>query len=181
MSRIGKKPVEIPQGVDARIDGLFVTLKGPKGEIVKEFSPKVSIAKEGNTLHVSLADDGRISRPLHGLTRTLIANMVEGVSRGFQKVLEINGVGYRAQVQGKNLVMTLGFSHPIQYPFPEGITAAVDKQTVITLTGSDKELLGQVAADIRAFRPPEPYKGKGIRYKGEVVRRKAGKAGKAGK
>ncbi|MBI5197898.1 MAG: 50S ribosomal protein L6 [Nitrospirae bacterium] len=181
MSRIGKKPIEIPKGIEVQIDGHSVSMKGPKGKIAKGLNPGVVIRKEDGKISVSLPEDVRVSRSIHGLTRTLIANMVEGVSKGFQKILEISGVGYRAQIQGKNLVMTLGFSHPITYALPEGITAEVEKQTVVTLHGVDKELLGQVAADIRSYRVPDPYKAKGIRYRGEVVRRKAGKAGKAGK
>lgn len=181
MSRIGKKPIEIPKGIEVQIDGHSVSMKGPKGKIAKGLNPGVVIRKEDGKISVSLPEDVRVSRSIHGLTRTLIANMVEGVSKGFQKILEISGVGYRAQIQGKNLVMTLGFSHPITYALPEGITAEVEKQTVVTLRGVDKELLGQVAADIRSYRVPDPYKAKGIRYRGEVVRRKAGKAGKAGK
>jgi large subunit ribosomal protein L6 len=181
MSRIGKRPIEIPSGVEVQINGPSVSMKGPKGKLVKGFNPNILIQKEEGKITVSLPADGRIAHSMHGLTRTLVSNMVEGVSKGFQKVLEISGVGYRAQVQGKNLVMTLGFSHPITYPLPEGITAEVEKQTVVTLKGVDKELLGQVAADIRSYRLPDPYKAKGIRYKDEVVRRKAGKAGKAAK
>jgi large subunit ribosomal protein L6 len=181
MSRIGKKAIEIPSGVEVHLNGETVTMKGPKGTLTKTFNPKVSIRKEGSLLQVGLIADDRASRPLHGLTRTLVANMAQGVSTGFQKVLEISGVGYRAQVQGKNLSMTLGFSHPVNFPLPEGITAEVEKQTVVTLHGFDKELLGLVAANIRSYRVPDPYKAKGIRYRGEVVRRKAGKAGKAGK
>lgn len=178
MSRIGKKPVEIPAGVEVRVEGRTVTMKGPKGTLMKSFHPKVSIQKEDQAVQVTLQGTEREFQPLHGLTRTLVANMAEGVFRGFRKVLEVNGVGYRAQVQGRNLVMTLGFSHPVTYALPEGIQAEVEKQTVITLSGVDKELLGQVAADIRSYRVPDPYKAKGVRYRGEVIRRKAGKTGK---
>ncbi|MBI4714938.1 MAG: 50S ribosomal protein L6 [Nitrospirae bacterium] len=178
MSRIGKKPVEIPAGVEVRVEGRTVTMKGPKGTLMKSFHPKVSIQKEDQAVQVTLQGTEREFQPLHGLTRTLVANMAEGVFRGFRKILEVNGVGYRAQVQGRNLVMTLGFSHPVTYALPEGIQAEVEKQTVITLSGVDKELLGQVAADIRSYRVPDPYKAKGVRYRGEVIRRKAGKTGK---
>jgi len=178
MSRIGKKPVEIPAGVEVRVEGRTVTMKGPKGTLVKSFHPKVSIQKEDQTVQVALQGTEREFQPLHGLTRTLVANMAEGVSKGFRKILEVSGVGYRAQVQGRNLVMTLGFSHPVTYTLPEGIQAEVEKQTVITLSGVDKELLGQVAAEIRSYRVPDPYKAKGVRYRGEVIRRKAGKTGK---
>ena len=153
-------------------------MKGPKGELSRTLPAEVVLEQEGDTLLVSRRDDSRSARERHGLSRTLVANMVEGVSQGFQKRLEIQGVGYRAQVQGRNLVLTVGYSHPVQIEPPEGVQLAVETNTNVIVSGFDKELVGNTAAKIRAVRPPEPYKGKGIRYAGEVVRRKAGKAGK---
>jgi large subunit ribosomal protein L6 len=184
MSRIGKKPIELPKGVEIKIDGETVTAKGPKGVLSRSFSSLIKIEKDGNNLLVTRANDEREARAQHGLTRTLISNMVTGVSTGFNKVLEItqDSVGYRAEMKGKALELFLGYSHSILYPPPEGISFASDSKTrQITVSGADKEVVGQVAAEIRAFRPPEPYKGKGIKYVGEVIRRKAGKAGKTGK
>lgn len=178
MSRIGKRPISIPAKVQVAIDGSHISVKGPKGELSRVLPEAVSVEQEGETLLVQRRDDSRPSRQLHGLSRTLVANMVEGVSQGFQRRLEIQGVGYRAQVQGRNLTLNVGYSHPVQIVPPEGIQFAVENNTNVIVTGFDKELVGNMAAKIRYVRPPEPYKGKGIRYAGEVVRRKAGKAGK---
>jgi len=180
MSRIGKNPISVPSGVKVSVSEGQVQVTGPKGTLQMPLKPEVTVDVNGQAVEVKRADDGRTARSLHGLTRTLIANMVKGVSEGFHKKLEIVGVGYKADVQGSNVNLTLGYSHPIKYELPKGITAAVEKQTLITVTGTDKQVVGQVAADIRAFRKPEPYKGKGIKYSDEVIRRKAGKAGKAG-
>jgi large subunit ribosomal protein L6 len=181
MSRIGKRPITIPAKVQVAIDGTKVVVKGPKGELSRELSSQVTVSQEGETLLVNRRDDSRLSRQMHGLSRTLVANMVEGVSQGFQRRLEIQGVGYRAQVQGRNLVLNMGYSHQVQIEPPEGIQFAVEGTTNVIVSGYDKEIVGNTAAKIRAVRRPEPYKGKGIRYAGEVVRRKAGKTGKSGK
>ncbi|HEY9629029.1 MAG: 50S ribosomal protein L6 [Oscillatoriophycideae cyanobacterium NC_groundwater_1537_Pr4_S-0.65um_50_18] len=178
MSRIGKRPISIPQKVTIEISGQNVAVKGPKGELARTLPPEVEVLQEGETLLVNRRSDSRPARQRHGLCRTLVANMVEGVSQGFQKRLEIQGVGYRAQVQGRNLVLNVGYSNPVQIEPPEGIQLAVEGTTNVIVTGINKELVGNLAAKIRSVRPPEPYKGKGIRYSGEVVRRKAGKAGK---
>ena len=175
MSRIGKKPIAIPQGVEVTIDGHKVTVKGPKGTLTDEFLNCVSIAKEENNIVVTLEDETKSN--IHGLTRTLIQNMITGVSTGFEKALEINGVGYRAQKQGKKLVLTLGYSHHVEIEEIEGITIEVPAQNQIIVKGCDKQLVGQVAANIREKRLPEPYKGKGIKYADERIRRKEGKAG----
>jgi len=181
MSRIGKKPVPIPAGVQVKIDGLQVTVKGPRGELSRSFHETIKVEQHGAELNVTRPDDLRQSRALHGLTRALINNMVEGVTHGFKKTLAIEGVGYRADLSGKVLVLFLGYSHPILVEPPAGIKFEADvKAKTVTIEGNDRELVGEVAAEIRAMRPPEPYKGKGIRYVGEVVRRKAGKAGKVG-
>ncbi len=180
MSRIGRKVIPLPKGVAVTINGNEVKVKGPKGELSKEFRSEVSVKQEGTELKVERSSDERSVRALHGLTRALLSNMVTGVSTGFSKVLQIEGVGYRAEMKGKDLVMALGFSHPVTVTPPTGITFAVDeKARTITVSGPDKEQVGQVTADVRAWRKPEPYKGKGLRYLGETVRRKAGKAGKA--
>ncbi|GAB1537594.1 50S ribosomal protein L6 [Scytonema sp. NUACC21] len=181
MSRIGKRPITIPAKVQVSIDGAKVVVKGPKGELSRELPSQVTVSQEGETLQVNRRDDSRSSRQMHGLSRTLVANMVEGVSTGFQRRLEIQGVGYRAAVQGRNLVLNMGFSHQVQIAPPEGIQFAVENNTNVIISGYDKEVVGNIAAKIRDVRPPEPYKGKGIRYAGEVVRRKAGKTGKSGK
>ncbi|HLP91979.1 MAG TPA: 50S ribosomal protein L6 [Nostocaceae cyanobacterium] len=181
MSRIGKRPITVPAKVEVAIEGTKVMVKGPKGELSRTLPTHVSITQDGQTLLVTRRDDTRTSRQMHGLSRTLVANMVEGVSQGFQKRLEIQGVGYRAQVQGKNLVLNMGFSHQVNIVPPDGIQFAVENNTNVIVSGYDKEVVGNTAAKIRAVRPPEPYKGKGIRYAGEVVRRKAGKTGKSGK
>ncbi|MDX2272526.1 MAG: 50S ribosomal protein L6 [Cyanobacteriota bacterium] len=182
MSRIGKRPIPIPAKVEVRIDGQHVAVKGPKGQLARSLPTQVLISQESQTVVVTRANESRPARQMHGLCRTLIANMVDGVSVGFQKKLELQGVGYRASIQGSKLVLNVGYSNPVEIPFPEGIQIAVeDKTNIITVSGIDKELVGNTAARIRAVRPPEPYKGKGIRYSGEYVRRKAGKSGKAKK
>jgi len=178
MSRIGKSPIPIPDKVSVSLDGLAVTVKGPKGELKRTLPDGVTISQVENTLVVAPSSEKRKSRERHGLCRTLVANMVEGVSTGFTKKLEIIGVGNRAQVKGKTLVVSAGYSHPIEMVPPEGITFAVENNTNVTVSGTDKELVGNEAAKIRAIRPPEPYKGKGIKYAGERILRKAGKSGK---
>jgi len=178
MSRIGKRPVEIPSGVDVKLDGSNLAVKGPKGELKRQFHPNMIIRREDNNVVVERPSDDVLNRSLHGLTRTLINNMVIGVTKGFERVLEINGVGYKAEAKGEVLVLNMGYSHPVNFKLPKGIAAAVEKQTLIKLSGIDKELLGQVAAEIRAVRKPEPYKGKGIKYAEETILRKEGKKGK---
>ncbi|KXB53293.1 ribosomal protein L6 [Umbribacter vaginalis] len=178
MSRIGKQPVAIPAGVTVTINGSQVTVKGAKGELVREFPAHVRISEQDNHIIVERVDDSREARSFHGLVRSLLANMVEGVSTGFQKKLQLVGVGYRAALKGKNLELQLGYSHPVLVEATEGISFEVPSQTEIIVHGISKEHVGQVAADIRKWRKPEPYKGKGIRYDGEYVRRKLGKAGK---
>ena len=181
MSRIGRKPVAVPAGVDVKIDGTTVTVKGPKGSLTGTYNSKLSIALEGNEIIVTRPDDEKESRALHGLTRTLIHNMVEGVNNGYSKELEINGIGYKAAMQGKDLVLTVGYSHVVNVKAPEGITIAVPAPNKIVISGADKVKVGQFAAEVRGVRPPEPYKGKGIKYDDEYIRRKEGKAGKGGK
>ncbi|HBB36013.1 MAG TPA: 50S ribosomal protein L6 [Cyanobacteria bacterium UBA8803] len=181
MSRIGKRPIDIPSKVTVNIDGQHVAVKGPKGELSRVLPEQVIVEQEDDKLRVVRRDDSRVSRQRHGLSRTLVANMVEGVSKGFQKRLEIQGVGYRAQVQGRNLILNVGYSKPVEIVPPEGIQLAVENNTNVIVSGINKEVVGNTAASIRAIRPPEVYKGKGIRYAGEMVRRKAGKAGKTGK
>ena len=179
MSRIGVKPITVPAGVEVTIaEGNLVTVKGPKGTLTKQFDADMSIKQEENTITVERPTNNKQHRSLHGLTRTLIDNMVIGVTAGFEKKLELVGVGYRAQKQGKKLVMNLGFSHPVEMEDPEGLTVEVPNQTELIVKGIDKQLVGNYAAKIRDWRKPEPYKGKGIRYAGEVVRRKEGKTGK---
>jgi len=179
MSRIGKAPIEVPSGVEVRISGQSLTVKGPKGELSRELSDLVTIRQEDGVLQVERIDDERESRAMHGLMRSLVANMVTGVTDGFRKELDIVGVGYRAAAKGNDgLELALGFSHPVLVSAPAGISFVVPAPTRIEVHGIDKQLVGQVAADIRAWRKPEPYKGKGVRYVGEHVRRKAGKAGK---
>jgi len=181
MSRIGKQPVTLPKGVQVDIQGVTVKVKGPKGELARTFSEQIGIEIENGQVLVKRPSDVPAIRALHGTTRALIRNMVAGVSDGFSKTLQVEGVGYRAEIKGKQLVMALGYSHPVPVDPPPGITFSVDeKAKTITVSGIDKELVGQVTADIRNWRPPEPYKGKGLRYIGERVRRKAGKAGKVG-
>jgi large subunit ribosomal protein L6 len=181
MSRIGKKPIPIPAKVTVTIAGQTITVKGGKGELTRTLPAGVTIRQEGETIVVERVDDSRMARERHGLCRTLVANMVEGVSNGFERKLEIQGVGYRAAVQGKNLNLSMGYSHPVNIEPPAGITFAVEGNVNVTVSGIDKELVGNVAAKVRAVRPPEPYKGKGIRYQGEYVRRKVGKTGGKGK
>ncbi len=178
MSRIGKAPIQLPDQVAVTLDGLSVTVKGPKGELSRTLPDGITISKVENTIVISPTSQKRKSRERHGLCRTLVANMVEGVSNGFSRKLEIIGVGSRAQVKGKTLVVSAGFSHPVEVVPPEGITFAVANNTNVTVSGVDKELVGNEAAKIRAIRPPEPYKGKGIKYEGERILRKAGKSGK---
>ncbi len=177
MSRIGKRPIPVPDKVTVTIEGQTVTVKGPKGELSRTLPPEVEILREGETVLVNRRNESRPARQRHGLCRTLIANMVEGVSQGFIKKLEIQGVGYRAAVQGKILNLAMGYSHPVNIDPPEGISFLVEGTTNVTVSGIDKEVVGNTAARIRAVRPPEPYKGKGIRYAGEIVRRKVGKTG----
>ena len=181
MSRIGNKPIAIPAGVDVKIDGTVVTVKGPKGELKNSFNAAMNIAIENNEIVVTRPTDNKEHRSLHGLTRTLIANMVEGVTNGYKKELEVNGVGYRAQKQGKDLVMNLGYSHQVIMPEVDGITIEVPNNNSIIISGPDKQKVGQFAAEVREKRPPEPYKGKGIKYVDEHIRRKEGKAAKGGK
>lgn len=178
MSRIGKRPISIPGKVTVTIDGQHVAVKGPKGELDRILPEQVKVEQDGETLQVLRVNESRAARQRHGLSRTLVANMVEGVSNGFQKRLEIQGVGYRAQVQGRKLILNVGYSKPVEIDPPEGIQVAVENNTNVIVSGINKEIVGNTAARIRAVRPPEVYKGKGIRYAGEVVRRKAGKAGK---
>ncbi len=178
MSRIGKQPIPVPSGVDVKIDGSTVTVKGPKGELTQTFTDLLTIELQEGELVVTRPDDSRTARSLHGLTRTLLSNMVTGVSDGFSKNLEIVGVGYRAILKGSDLELQLGFSHPVVVSAEPGITFEVPVPTKITVRGIDKQQVGQVAADIRKWRKPEPYKGKGVRYEGEYVRRKLGKAAK---
>ena len=177
MSRVGLRPIEIPQGVEVLVVPGRVTVKGPKGEISQAIHRDMIIDREDNVLHVRRPSDARVHRALHGLTRSLVANMVEGVTKGFEKQLDIQGMGYRAILQGDTLTLHLGHSHPIEYTAPEGIEFEVSGRNLVTVRGIDKQRVGQVAAEIRAFRKPEPYKGKGVRYVGEVIRRKVGKTG----
>ena len=179
MSRVGRMPVEIPGGVQVDIKGSNVHVKGPKGELKRTFSPLIDIKMDGNVITVERRSDAPAERALHGTTRSVIANMVYGVSTGFEVVLEVEGVGYRAEMNGNNLVLNVGYSHPVEMEPPDGIGFEADSRTrQIKVLGYDKELVGQIAANIRNVRPPEPYHGKGIRYAGERIRRKAGKAGK---
>lgn len=178
MSRIGKRPIPIPQKVTVEIQGRQVSVKGPKGELSRVLPRGVKVEQQESELLVQRNDESRLARERHGLCRTLVANMVEGVSQGYSKRLVIQGVGYRAQVQGKKLVLSLGYSHPVEMDPPEGIQFAVENNTNVIVSGIDKELVGNTAARIRDSRPPEPYKGKGVSYLGEKIRRKAGKTGK---
>jgi len=178
MSRIGKNPIEIPAGVDVTIDGQNVTVKGPKGELSLTVSEPISVAKEDNSIVVTRPNDERRSRALHGLSRSLINNLVIGVTQGYTTKMEIFGVGYRVQAKGKDLEFALGYSHPVPIEAPEGITFAVESPTKFSVTGIDKQQVGQISANIRRLRRPDPYKGKGIRYEGEQIRRKVGKTGK---
>ena len=178
MSRIGRKPIAVPAGVEVSLDGNTVTAKGPQGTLTGTFSSKMTIEQDGAVLTVSRPDDSNQSKALHGLTRTLIHNMVEGVAHGFKKELEINGIGYRAEVKGDELTLTVGFSHKVVMNAPEGIKIEVPAPNKIIISGPDKQKVGQFAAEVRGVRPPEPYKGKGIKYADEHIRRKEGKAGK---
>jgi large subunit ribosomal protein L6 len=180
MSRVGKLPITIPAGVDIDITGTRIKVKGPTGTLERDLTPVLSVVTEDGQLRVVRPNEDKRSRELHGLTRTLISNMVVGVTEGYTRNLEIQGVGYRAQLVGQKLQLNLGYSHPIEIDPPEGIAFAVETPTKVAVTGIDKELVGRIAAQVRGTRKPEPYKGKGVRYAGEVVRRKAGKAGKIG-
>ena len=177
MSRIGRKPITVPAGVEVTLDGQAVRVKGPRGELSRRLHRDVIVRRENGEIVVERPSDQPEHRSLHGLSRTLVANMVEGVTTGFTKVLEIVGVGYRAETKPFGLTLALGYSHPIDYKAPEGITLRAVNPTTVEVSGTDKEVVGQVAAEIRSLRPPEPYKGKGVKYQGEVIRRKAGKAG----
>ncbi|MBO4433008.1 MAG: 50S ribosomal protein L6 [Clostridia bacterium] len=181
MSRIGKKPITVPAGVEVKIDGNHISVKGPKGQLALDFNPEIAVEVKEGEITVSRPSDDKLHRSLHGLTRTLISNMVTGVTEGYSKTLEVNGVGYRAQKQGKDLVMNLGYSHQVIVPEVPGITVEVPSANQIVVRGADKQLVGQFAAEVRAKRPPEPYKGKGIKYAGEHIRRKEGKAAKGAK
>ena len=178
MSRIGNKPITVPSGVEVKIEGQNITVKGPKGTLTREIHKNMKVSLEGNVIKVERPNDEKENRSLHGLTRTLINNMIQGTVKEFERVLEINGVGYRAQKQGNKLVLTLGYSHPVEMEAPAGITFDVPNQNTIIVKGIDKELVGQTAAVIRTKRPPEVYRGKGIKYAEEVIRRKEGKTGK---
>ena len=178
MSRIGNKPIAVPAGVEVKIDGQHITVKGPKGTLEREIHKNISVTMEYNTIKVTRPNDEALNRSLHGLTRTLISNMIEGVEKEYTRELQINGVGYRVQKQGNNLNLTLGYSHPVIFEAPEGITFDVPNPNTIIVKGINKELVGQTAANIRTKRPPEVYRGKGIKYAEEVIRRKEGKTGK---
>jgi large subunit ribosomal protein L6 len=181
MSRIGNKPIVIPQGVKVAVEGALVRAEGPKGKLAQRLPDGITAALENNHIVLTRTSDARTARALHGLGRALVANMVQGVKEGFERKLEIVGIGYRAQLQGRNIQLALGYSHPVIFPLPEGVTAEIDKQVSITLRGPDKAVLGQTAANLRKLRKPDPYKGKGIKYADEVIRRKVGKkAGAAG-
>jgi len=180
MSRIGKQPIEVPQGVDVTVTGQHVTVKGSKGQLALDVHADIAVTLSDGVLSVARPTDQPEHRALHGLTRTLVANMVEGVVNGFRKTLEIQGVGYKAEKKGSGILLSLGFSHTIDYPAPDGVELDVPSPTTVVVAGIDKQKVGQTAAEIRAFRPPEPYKGKGIRYQGERVRRKAGKTAASG-
>ncbi|MEM9122586.1 MAG: 50S ribosomal protein L6 [Pseudomonadota bacterium] len=175
MSRIGKQPIEVPKAITASVDGGAVKVKGPKGELSFKTVEDVSVSFDEGVIQVTPKDDSKRSRAMWGMQRTLIANMIEGVSNGFTKELEINGVGYRAQMKGKDLQLNLGFSHDVIYKVPDGVQIATPKPTEVTISGADKQLVGQVASEIRSYRPPEPYKGKGVKYKDEFIFRKEGK------
>jgi len=177
MSRIGKKPVTVPKGVNLDLQGQVVAVKGPRGELRRTLHPEMQLALADGVLTVARPSEDKKHKALHGLTRTLVQNMVDGVAKGFNKTLEIQGVGYKAEAKPYGVNLIVGFSHPVKYDAPKGIKISVENNTVVKIEGADKEIVGQVAAELRAVRPPEPYKGKGIRYQGEQVRRKAGKTG----
>lgn len=181
MSRIGRKPIEIPAGVEVKLDGTTITVKGPKGTLTRELHPNMTVEVEGNTISVSRPNDNKENRSLHGLTRTLISNMVIGVNETFKKELEVNGIGYRCEVKGQELTLKIGYSHDVVMIAPEGVTVEVPNPNKVVISGPDKQKVGQFAANVREKRPPEPYKGKGIKYVDEYIRRKEGKAGKGGK
>lgn len=180
MSRIGKKPIAIPSGVTITTQGTTVKVKGPKGELSRTLTPPISVKVENNTVLVARPDESRQAKSLHGLSRTLVSNMVEGVTKGYEKKLEIVGVGFKADVTGELLNLNIGFTHVIKFPVPKGVKITVDKNTLLSVSGIDKELVGQTAAKIRSFREPDVYKGKGVRYQGEKLRTKVGKAGATG-
>lgn len=179
MSRVGKNPIDVPEGVDVKLQGNFLTVKGPKGELKWNFREEMKVSLKDKVITVERTSESKLNRSLHGTTRSIIANMITGASSGYKRDLEISGVGYRAQVQGQKIIFTLGYSHPVEFNLPDGITAEVDKkQTNLTLHGIDKHLIGQVAANIRMLRKPNPYKGKGIKYAEERLKLKVGKSGK---
>ena len=180
MSRIGRLPIPVPEGVEVTLDGQRISVRGPRGELSRELAPELRVVREDGVLRVERPSDEKRSRELHGLTRTLVANMITGVTTGYRKALEITGVGYRAQLVGRRLQLNLGYSHPVEIDPPAGIAFEVENPTRLAVVGIDKEQVGHIAAKLRATRKPEPYKGKGVRYAGEVIRRKAGKAGKIG-
>ena len=180
MSRIGRLPITVPSGVDVNLDGTTITVTGPKGTLTRTLTDRIKVEREDGRIVVTRPSEDKTTKSLHGLTRTLVANMVEGVTNGYRKSLEITGVGYRAALNGNRLQLSLGYSHPIEIDPPAGISFEVETPTKLAVVGIDKELVGQIAAEVRAKRKPEPYKGKGVRYAGEVIRRKAGKAGKVG-
>jgi large subunit ribosomal protein L6 len=180
MSRIGRLPITVPAGVDVTLDGTFITVTGPRGTLSRTLTDRVTVERDDATIRVTRPSEDKTTKSLHGLTRSLVANMVEGVTNGYRKNLEITGVGYRAALQGTKLQLSLGYSHPIEIDPPAGIGFEVETPTKVAVVGIDKELVGRIAAQVRSTRKPEPYKGKGVRYAGEVIRRKAGKAGKVG-
>ncbi len=181
MSRVGLKPIDVPDGVTIKLDALpHVSVKGPRGELHQLIPDVCTITQEGSVVTVTRPSEGRVHRSMHGLTRTLVANMIEGVTNGFSKTLEIIGVGYKAEAKGQELVLTLGFSHPVNYAVPEGVTVETPEPTKVVVSGNDKQKVGQVAAEIRSYRPPEPYKGKGVKYADEIIQRKAGKTAASG-
>lgn len=177
MSRIGKLPVSVPAGVKVELDDRRISVQGPKGNLSRELPPHITISREGDELRLERENDGRTARAMHGLARSLVHNMVEGVSKGFAKTLDIVGVGYRVESKKDYLIFTLGYSHPIYYEVPEGVDAKIESPTRLTVSGASRELVGKAAAEIRGFRPPEPYKGKGVKYADETIRRKEGKSG----
>ncbi len=180
MSRIGRLPIPVPDGVEVTLDGSRISVRGPRGELTRQLAPELHVVRDDGVLRVERPSDEKRARELHGLTRTLVANMITGVTTGYRKGLEITGVGYRAQLVGRRLQLNLGYSHPVEIEPPDGIAFEVENPTRLAVVGIDKELVGHIAARVRATRKPEPYKGKGVRYAGEVIRRKAGKAGKIG-